>query len=212
MKTHRSALRTGVDWQELRARLARAQAGLAAAEQLSAEQARAVMDERARALARVPERAPDTKEILEVMTARLANERIAVETRFVREVYRPAEITPVPGSPSLLVGVTNLRGEVLAVMDLREFFGLPALGNVERPQTVILGLDRPEFGLVVDEIYEVVKLRIGEVLEPPGSVSGLSRDCLRGVTADALLVFDGDKLLTDRRLYVDEGGGPEGSG
>ena len=51
-------------------------------------------------------------------------------------------------------------------------------------------------------------MRVGEVLEPPGSVDGLSRDCLRGVTADALLVLDGDRLLTDQRLYVDEGGAP----
>ncbi len=208
MRTHGKTTGVRIDWQELRARLARAQAGLAAAEQLSAEQAKAVMDERARALARVPERDPDTKEILEVMLARLANERIAIETRFVREVHRPAEITPVPGSPSFLVGVTNLRGEVLAVMDLRELFGLPAAENVGRPQMVILGLQRPEFGLIVDEIYEVAKLRIGEILEPLASVAGLSRDCLRGVTADALLVLDGDGLLTDKRLYVDEGGGP----
>lgn len=208
MRPHGNAASARIDWQELRARLARAQAGLAAAEQLSAEQAKAVMDERARALARVPERDPDSKEILEVMTARLANERIAIETRFVCEVHRPADITPVPGSPSFLVGVTNLRGEVLAVMDLRELFGLPAAETGERPQTVILGLQRPEFGLIVDEIYEVAQLRVGDVLEPPGSVTGLSRDCLRGVTAEALLVLDGDRLLTDRRLYVDEGGGP----
>jgi purine-binding chemotaxis protein CheW len=208
MRTRGGATRARIDWQDLRARLGRAQAGLAAAEQLSAEQAKAVMDERARALAQVPERAPDTKEILEVLTARLANERIAIETRFVREVYRPGEITPVPGSPPFLAGVTNLRGEVLAVMDLREFFGLPAAETAERPQTVVVGLDRPEFGLIVDEIYEVAKLRIAEVLEPPGSIAGLSRDCLRGVTADALLVLDGHMLLTDRRLYVDEGGGP----
>ena len=208
MRPHGNAASARIDWQDLRARLARAQAGLAAAEQLSAEQAKAVMDERARALARVPERDPDSREILEVMTARLANEKIAIETRFVREVHRPADITPVPGSPSFLVGVTNLRGEVLAVMDLRELLGFPAAETRERPQTVILGLQRPEFGLIVDEIYEVARLRVGEVLEPPGSVDGLSRDCLRGVTADALLVLDGDRLLTDRRLYVDEGGAP----
>lgn len=208
MRTHGRAAGARIDWRELRARLARAQAGLAAANQLSAEQANAVMDERARVLAQIPERAPDTKEILEVMTARLAGERIAIETRFIQQVHCPAEITPVPGSPSFLVGVTNLRGEVLAVMDLRQLFGLSAARNVARPQMVILGLERPEFGLIVDEIYGVAKLRIGEVLEPPGSVAGLSRDCLRGVTADALLVLDGDGLLTDRRLYVDEGGAP----
>jgi purine-binding chemotaxis protein CheW len=206
MTTQSDQTRPAIGWDTLKERLLRAQAGLAAAGQLSPEQAQAVMDHRAQALARVSEAAPPAKEILEVMTARLAGERIAVETRFVREVYRPAGITPVPGSPQFLVGVTNLRGGILAVLDLRGFFGLPALPGGPPPQMIVVGRERPEFGLVVDEIGEVTKLRIGEVLEPPASVTGLSRDCLRGVTADALLVFDGDMLLSDHRLYVDEGG------
>jgi purine-binding chemotaxis protein CheW len=194
-----------IDWQDLKERMARAQAALAAAEHLSAQQAKAVMDQRARVLAQVPERAPDTKQLLEVMTFRLANEKMAVETRYVRGVHRLGDITPLPGSPHFLAGVTNLRGGILAVMDLREFFGIPAAETDARSRIVILGGNQPDFGMLVDEVYEVVRLHIDDVLDPPGSVSGMSRDCLRGVTQDALLVLDGEALLADERLYVDEG-------
>ena len=168
------------------------------------------MDERARLLAQTPEQAPDTNEILEVITFRLGSERFAVETRFVCEVYEAGVVTPLPGSPRPFVGVTNLRGEILAVVDLREWFGVaPADGN-QRTQLVIVGAERPEFGMVVDEVDEVRPLRIDEVFDPPGSVAGASRDWLRGVTEGALLVLDGHALLNDERLYVDEGRSPQG--
>ena len=205
MMANRHASSSQIDWQDLKERLTRAQAALAAAEQLSPEQAKAVMDERARSLAQVPKQALDTNEILEIMVFRLGNERMGIETRFVCEVDRPGDITSVPGSPHFLVGVTNLRGGVLAVMDLREFFGIPAVENNERSQIVILGGDHPDFAILVDEVYEVVGLHIDDVLEPPSSVFGMGGDCLRGVTKDALLVLDGEALLADERLYVDEG-------
>jgi purine-binding chemotaxis protein CheW len=195
-----------MDWQARKERMARAQAALAAAEQLSEEQAKAVMDQRALALAEVPEQPPDTAQILEVMTFRLANEKMSIETRYVRGVQHPGEITPLPGSPPFLIGVTNLRGGVLAVMDLREFFGIPAAEDDSRSRIVIVGQGQPEFGMLADEVYEIVRLHIADLLDPPGSVSGMGRDCLRGVTKDALLVLDGAALLTDERLYVDEGG------
>ncbi len=85
-----------------------------------------MLDERARALARVPPAAPKASEVLEIATFALANEHYGVETRFVREVVRMADFTPLPGAPSFLVGVLNLRGEILALIDLRTFFGVAA--------------------------------------------------------------------------------------
>jgi purine-binding chemotaxis protein CheW len=193
-----------IRWQRRKEGLARAQAALAAAEELSSEQARAVMDDRARRLAQVPEQPPDTHEILELLQFRLGDETVAIETRFVREVYRPGDITPVPSSASFLVGVTNLRGGVLAVLDLREFFGISSECGEEHAKIIVVGLDSPDFGLLVDEVFEVFRLHVSEVREPPGSVSGIGRDCLRGVTENALLVVDGGSLLSDERLYVDE--------
>lgn len=193
-----------LDWDEVKQRLALAQQAQTASERLTPDQVQQVMDKRAATLARVPDRRPDSSEILEVITFPLGQEQFAIETVFVREVYRSGDITPLPGSPAFLVGLTNLRGEVLAVMDLRKFFAIDATDEGAHPQVVVLGNDRVEFGMLVDDVYEVTTLRLEEILEPPGSVAGAPRDYLRGVTKDALSVLDGAALLKDERLYVDE--------
>jgi purine-binding chemotaxis protein CheW len=195
---------TAIDWKEIHTRLARARQATEESVRLSSERAREVMGERARLLARVPPRAPEAAEVLEVVTFALAAERYAVETRHVREVVRFDGLTPVPGGPDFLAGLLNLRGEILAVFDLRRFFGVADPGRTERARVIVLGGDRAEFGVLADAVHEVTPLRVEEVREPPVSVAGAGRDYLRGVTAGALIVLDGAVLLTDRRLFIDQ--------
>lgn len=195
---------SGIDWKEIHARLARARQATEESVRLSPERAREIMGERARLLARVPPRAPEAAEVLEVVTFALGAERYAVETRFVREVVRLESLTTVPGAPDFLAGLVNLRGEILAVFDLRRFFGVAEAGRSERTRVIVLGGDRAEFGVLADAVYEVTPLRVDEVREPPASVGGAGRDYLRGVTAAALVVLDGAVLLADRRLFIEQ--------
>lgn len=194
-----------IDWGQLRERLARARQATEDALRLSPERALARMEERARILARVPPRAPDAAEVLGVVTFSLANERYAIETRHVREVVRPTEFTPVAGVPEFLVGLHNLRGDILAVFDLRRFFGVAPKEQTDHSRVLVLGEERVEFGILADAVHEVTALRLDEIHEPPGTVAGVGREYLRGVTATALLVLDGDVLLRDARLVIDEG-------
>jgi purine-binding chemotaxis protein CheW len=191
------------DWQEVRGRLDKLNQAAEGASGLAPERARAVLEERARALARVPAQAPAASEVLAVVTFTLAGAGYAVEARHVREVVRPGEHTPVPGAPDFLVGVVNLRGEILAVFDLRKFFGLPPGAETDASRILVLGGDRAEFGVLADEVHEVRVLRTADLLEPPASVAGVGREYLRGVTAEALAVLDGDVLLRDGRLFID---------
>jgi purine-binding chemotaxis protein CheW len=203
MKTRRQP-HGGIDWQQVRARLAQAQTALDESLRLSPERARAVMEERALALAQVPRRAPSAAEILEVVTFGLAGERYAVETQYAREVVRFTEPTSVPGSPEFLAGLINLRGEIVAVFDLRQFFGLTDRTPTELSRVIVLGAQRGEFGVLADAVGEVATLRIDEVREAPGSVTGAAREYLHGVTPGALLVLDGAALLRDRRLFINQ--------
>jgi purine-binding chemotaxis protein CheW len=205
MKTRRQRAE-GFNWQQVRQRLAQAVAATEEASRLSPERARAVMEERARVLARVPPVAASAAESLEVVTFALADERYGIETRHVREVVRLTEYTPLPGAPDFLVGVLNLRGEILALLDVRKFVGVAARGLTDLSCVLVLGGERPEFGVLADETHEVVTLRVEEVHEPPASVVGRGREYLRGVTPDALLVLDGAVLLHDSRLFLDQGG------
>jgi len=68
----------------------------------------------------------------------------------------------------------------------------------------IFGQNRSEFGILADQVFDVSVLRGDEVLEPPASAHGIGRSYLRGLTKDALIVLDGERLLRDPRLYVDQ--------
>jgi purine-binding chemotaxis protein CheW len=202
----------GIDWQDYHVRLERALAALLDQEQDSPEQARAVMDERARVLARVPAPQPRANEVIEVVTFALAGERYAIETQHVRRVEWPGPVTPVPGAPDFLAGVVNLCGEILDVINLKSVFGLggPASGSAEASPVIVLGGSCDEFGVLADAVHEVTTVRTDAVLEPVGSVLGIDRQHLRGVTGAALIVLDGAGLIRDDRLVVDQGEGPGG--
>lgn len=204
MKPTRRRPGQAVDWTAVRERLARAQAATASALELSPERARAVMDERARLLARAQAVGPAPAEVLETLTFALGHERYALESKHVREVVRLVDFTPVPGAPEFLLGVMNLRGEILAIADLRKFFGVPKQGLTDLARVVVLGADRAELGVLADEAHELRVLSVAELLEPPGSVAGIGREYLLGVTKDALIVLDGARLLADPRLFIDQ--------
>lgn len=192
-----------IDWADVRARLTRAQAATTAALELPQERIRALMDERARALARPPE-PTEQADALAVMTFALGAERYAIETQYVREAVRLREFSPVPGAPDFVLGVTNLRGNVLCLMDLRRFFDVPSTGLTDLSRMVVVGTERAEFGILVDETFEIATLRPDDIVPPPGSVAGVGREYLLGMTREALIVLDGAALLRDRRLYVNQ--------
>lgn len=196
--------RKPADWEAVRKRLAEVRAATEAALALSPDGAWALLDERAKVLARPPPETPAAGEILNVVTFRLASERYAIETRYVREVVRLEDFTPIPGAPEFVLGVTNLRGDVLAIIDLRRFLGAGAQGLTDLARIIVLGDDQPEFGLLADQAEALASLPSDEVLEPPESVAGIGRRHLRGVTKEALIVLDGAALLSDPRLTIDQ--------
>ncbi|HLP58214.1 MAG TPA: chemotaxis protein CheW, partial [Candidatus Deferrimicrobium sp.] len=99
---------------------------------------RQILAERARQLARV-EIAGEKEECpLEVVEFRLANENYALECRYIREVFFLKSLTPIPGAPDFVLGILNLRGQIVSVIDLAKFFELPAQGLNEPMWVIVL--------------------------------------------------------------------------
>ena len=165
---------------------------------------RALLAERAAALAVAGGRSGAARNVVQVAAFTLASERYAVEVGFVREVVRLAELTLVPGTPDFVMGLTTLRGEVLAIFDLRRLLGVPVRGVTDLSRVVVLGAERAEFGVLADTIIGLVDLDVGEVLEPAASLVGRGRSLVRGVTRDALVLLDGAALLGDSSLYIEQ--------
>ena len=134
----------------------------------------------------------------------LGRERYAIETRFVREVVRFADFTPVPGTPEFVVGVANLRGTVIAIVDLHRFFNIPRKGVTDLSRVIVLGIERVEFGVLADLADGQTDIAADDILPPPGKMAGIASSYVRGVTREALIILDGMALLADERLTVDQ--------
>ncbi len=104
---------------------------------------------------------------------------LAADIASVKEILRPVDITPLPGAPSFIAGVIDLRGAVIPVIDLRSrFTSGQAAGQDngqkeqkdDREQTryVIAAIERRIFALVVDAVTEVVRLPENQVRPAPG--------------------------------------------
>lgn len=189
-----------IDWRAVRDHLEKTTDAGSAAE----ERERSILAERARMLAQVPAAAPHAGDVLEVVVLALGRERYAIESHFVREIVRMAEITPVPGAPDVLSGVTNLRGEILAVFDLARLFGLPAAASSEQARLLVLGRDHSELGILTDEVCQGSAVHVAELGDAQAAAIDGSVP-LRGVTRDGLQVLDGGCLLQDARLFIDQG-------
>ncbi len=191
------------DWVVAKRRLAEAGRSLAEAENLSPEQSRRLLLERAAQLSTPPENKPDTSELLEVVGFRLGEEEFAIATQYVLEMTLPKQITPIPQTESYILGVTNLRGEVTAIIDLARFLGISGERDDGPAQVLVLGAERPEFGVMVDGIQHVMPLHRSELAEPAGVV-GSQRELMLGCTDKGILVFDGEALLRCEALCVDQ--------
>jgi purine-binding chemotaxis protein CheW len=162
----------------------------------------AILEERARLLARPPAAEVPQSELLELLVFALSGQICAVETRAVREVARFTDFSPVPGAPASLFGVTNLHGEILPVFDLRPLLGIAPTSVTNLSRLLVLGEEREELGLLADEVQEVRSMRQDEVLEAPEALAATAGAVLLGVTRDAVIVLDGAQLLRDPRLFV----------
>ena len=114
-----------IDWSTAKQRLETARIAIEHIWTPTAEATKRVLEERALALAIEPARAEADDEWIEVVEFTLAHERYAVASEHVREVYPLEDFTPLPCTPHFVLGIINLRGEILSVIDIKKFFDLP---------------------------------------------------------------------------------------
>lgn len=165
-----------------------------------------ILRERAIALARSPEAQESEGERLELLEFILAQERYAIESVYVREVYPLTEFTPIPGTPAFILGIINVRGQILSVTNLKKFFDLPEKGLTDLNKVVILRKGGMEFGLLADAVVGIRFVSLSEIQPSLSTLTGIRSKYLRGVTPDALVILDAAKILSDPKMIVQEDG------
>lgn len=138
--------------------------------------------------------------VLQWVTFKLQEETYGINVMQVQEVLRVSEIAPVPGAPSYVLGIINLRGNVVTVIDTRNRFGLMSKDQDDATRIVIIETDQHIIGIMVDSVAEVVDLRASEIETAPNVGNDESSKYIQGVTSrdnELLILVDLNKFLSD---------------
>jgi purine-binding chemotaxis protein CheW len=170
---------------------------------LDNEQAREILKTRARSLARPVDRREDA-ESLHVVEFRLAKERYAIEQSYVREVHPLKDLTPLPCTPAFLLGLINLRGQILPVIDVKRFFDLPEAGITDLHLVLIVHAQNVELGILADAVAGTRSIPLNTVQPSLPTLTGIRAEYLRGVSDEHVVILDAGQILADTKLVVDE--------
>lgn len=193
---------TSVNWQELRQRM---QAAQRAAEPLSVDASAEVqrrLKTRARALATEP--ADEPARLLDILSFRLTHESYAVEMSYVGAVYPLANLTRLPGTPAFVLGIMNVRGEIISVIDIRKFFAIPEEGLTRLNSVIVLQSESMVVGILADSLLGIRRIPVSDIQPALTIATGIKAEYLAGLTPDRTVLLDAARLLCDATIIVQE--------
>ncbi len=163
-----------------------------------------ILRERAREMAKEPVKQITDSLIQSFLVFDLAGETYCINAQFVREVYPLKDYTSLPGVPSYILGIINVRGQILTIVNLKKLFNLPEKGLGELNKVIIIRDQKMEFGILADSITGFNGLQCESIGELPTTFQGIGSDYLKGITPENIIILDGEKILSDNGIIVDE--------
>jgi purine-binding chemotaxis protein CheW len=191
-----------VDWQRVRQRIDAVTDAINRG--LTPEEEKAILKARASALARESGAEDTSSGRLEILEFLLAYETYGIELCWVRETIPLKDLTPVPCTPPFVLGLINVRGRIVSVIDIKKFFDLPEKGLTDLNKVIIVQDGGMEFGILADAICGFRSIPLGELRQSLPTLTGIREEYLKGVTGERMVVLDGKKLLNDAKIIIHE--------
>ena len=164
------------------------------------------------------DQAVDSEEVPEEpeswISFRVAGSIYGLMVDVVREVLRVGVVTAVPHTPAFVRGVTNMRGRVLPVVDLRVRLGFETAPISESSRILVVRLGSELVGLLVDAVQQMLQILPSNIREPPAEGSSKALRSVSGMTAleeGVMLLLDSKSLLAEPEVSLGEGHGAHGS-
>ncbi len=193
-----------IDRDQIRQRLSSVQDSLEHSLEVPEEKRKEILQSRARTLSQEPQEEDTTQNYIEVLEFMLAYERYGIDSSFIREVYPLRELTPVPCTPAFILGIINIRGKILSILDIKKFFDIPEKGLTDLNKIIVLHSDKMKFGILADVIIGMRKVSLDKLQPPLPTLTGIREEYSKGVTEDRMLVLDAFKILSDKKIVLHE--------
>lgn len=120
--------------------------------------------------------------IFQLVIFELDKEEYAVPISDLREIIRIPDVTPVPNSPEFILGIFNLRGKIVVVVDLEKRFNLVREYDIKPEHIIIAKVDENIFGVIVDRVTEILQIPESNIQKAPSLISSkIHSDFINGV-------------------------------
>jgi purine-binding chemotaxis protein CheW len=197
----------GTDWSELHRRLEMSRSAMQQRLSPSIGERLTILRTRARFLAQEGKGEKELSQSpLKVVEFLLASENYGIELTYIREIHALSEFTLLPGTPAFVLGLTNVRGQILSVIDIKKFFDLPERGLTDLNKVIVVRTHQMELGILADAVLGVRAIARNEFRTSLPTLTGIRAEYLKGITKDPLVVLDVATILSDERFVVNDGG------
>ena len=142
----------------------------------------------------------DDAELVQLVGMKLGEEEYAIDVLKIQEFIRTVEITVVPRVESYILGVMNLRGKVIPVIDLRVRFSLDRCDFDKSTRIIVVRFEKQSIGFVVDEVTEVIRIRKSMVEPTPPLVGSIGQEYILGICkydSRLIMLLDIDRVLNE---------------
>ena len=145
----------------------------------------------------------ETKKTVRVLTFSLGTEHYCINITDAKEVFKPVFITKVPNTPPFIIGVTNLHGEAVPLIDIRYFLGLQSKEGLASNKVIVTDILSNVVGVVVDEMGEALDIEEGSIQPPLATIKGASAAFTKGevqLGKEIFVLLDLKKILSCEAL------------
>lgn len=124
----------------------------------------------------------ELRDMMKIVIFRVNEEDYGIDVSMVNSIERMTEVTRVPNVNEYIIGVMNLRGSVIPLVDLRKRFGLDACEYHEETRIIVLKIGEIEVGIVVDSCSDVTDIKKSDIEPPPSVIGDVESAYILGVT------------------------------
>jgi len=134
------------------------------------------------------------------LTFSLEHQLYGIEILQIREIIKPITVTRLPNTPLYILGVINLRGEIIPVIDIKKRFGLERIQFSANTRIIVVEINGKLLGLYVESVHQVVPIRRGEIEQPQEDIAGISINFFSGyktLKGSILLILAIENLIEE---------------
>ena len=137
------------------------------------------------------------------LTFYVDQEMYGIEIQYVKEIIGLQTITQIPELPEYMMGIINLRGKIIPVMDIRLRFKKEPREYNDRTCVIVVDIDNMSIGLIIDSVSEVLTIPELNIEKPPTIGRGVQNRYIKGIGKidnSVKLLLDCHKLFTENEL------------